>query len=256
MATPTVQARALVLVLAASLAVAIGVYREVIPDPHRPSATQSSGERLILPTLAVPANPSYQFLQTQPHSSEPVAFDPCRSIHFVVRPTGRPPEGAALIDEAIGNISAATGLQFIDDGATAEAPSVGRPNYLPDRYGDRWAPVLIAWSTPAEFADLTGAVVGVASGEPVSTDDDQLARVSGQVVLDEEQLTEILKFTSGRALAVATVTHELGHLVGLAHVTDERQLMYPSARPLVNTLGGGDLTGLKALGTGRCFDDL
>ena len=253
---PTLQIRILVLVLAASLALAYATWQRVLPPPDRPSPTVTSGERLILPTLRVPADPNFEFLRTQSASTEPVAFDPCRPVHYVVRPDQAPAGAVELLPRALADVSASTGLQFIDDGTTTEAPSVGRPNYLPDTYGDHWAPVLIAWSNPAEFGGLSGPVIGLAGSEPVTTDDDQLALVSGQVVLDADQLGDLLALNSGRAVAVATITHELGHLVGLAHVNDQRQLMYPSARPLVANFGRGDLTGLAALGTGRCFENL
>ena len=48
------------------------------------------------------------------------------------------------------------------------------------------------------------------------------------------------------------MTHEFGHLVGLDHVDDPTQLMYPSTSPAVSTFGGGDLAGLAALGSGAC----
>jgi hypothetical protein len=248
--------RILLLVLAVSLPLAYATWQRVLPSPDRPSPTVTSGQRLILPSMRVPADPSFAFLLTQPASTEPVAFDPCRPVHYVVRPDGAPAGGLELLPQALAEVSAATGLQFIDDGATDEAPAASRPNFLPDRYGDRWAPVLIAWSTPAEFSELSGPVIGLAGSEPVSADGDQLALVSGQVVLDADQLGEVLSLNGGRAVAVATITHELGHLVGLAHVSDQRQLMYPSARPLVATFGRGDLTGLAALGLGRCFESL
>jgi hypothetical protein len=256
--TPTIAVRLLVLALAFAVPLAFGVWQRLIDDldGHRPTPTASGGERLVLPTLLVPDDPNYRFLMTQPGSTRPVAFDPCRAIHYVVRPRGGAASGMELLPQAFANLSAATGLQFVDDGLTDEPPTAGRSNFLPERYGDRWAPVLIAWSTPDEYPELSGPVIGVASSEPVSVQDDQRALVSGQVVLDTEQLADVLRFTSGRAVAVATITHELGHLVGLGHVDDPRQLMYPSARPLVSTFGRGDLTGLAALGAGRCFDDL
>lgn len=210
----------------------------------------------MLPTMRVPADPNHAFIATQPDSTQPVTYDPCRPIHYVVQPSGAPAGGIELVPQALADVSAATGLQFINDGLTDEVPSTSRPNFLPDRYGDRWAPVLIAWSTPAQFPELSGPVIGLAGSVPVSADDDQLALVSGQVIFDADQIAEVLTISSGRAVAVATITHELGHLVGLAHVSDPQQLMYPSARPLVAHFGRGDLTGLAALGLGRCFDEL
>ena len=131
-----------------------------------------------------------------------------------------------------------------------------RPNYQPDRYGDRWAPVLIAWSTPSEYPAVSGPVIGETSTVPVDADDGRLALVSGQVVLDSTQIQEALTFAGGRSIALAVITHELGHLVGLGHVADRRQLMYPSAQPLVTDFGPGDLTGLSALGNGPCYANL
>lgn len=60
--------------------------------------------------------------------------------------------------EAIAEVSAASVLQFVHDGATAEGPTDQRNLYQPERYGKRWAPVLITWSTPAETPGLAGKV--------------------------------------------------------------------------------------------------
>jgi predicted Zn-dependent protease len=45
--------------------------------------------------------------------------------------------------------------------------------------------------------------------------------------------------------------HELGHVVGLNHAADPRELMFPSATYVIDW-GPGDLQGLAAAGAGPC----
>jgi predicted Zn-dependent protease len=69
-------------------------------------------------------------------------------------------------------------------------------------------------------------------------------------------MPEILSFRDGAATARAIILHEIGHLVGLAHVDDGQQLMYPEARREVPDFAAGDLTGLAVLGSGPCVPEL
>jgi len=94
----------------------------------------------------------YRFAVTQLDGT-PVAYDPGRPVHFVTARLGLPRGGAELVTAAIAEVSRATGLKFVDDGTTSEAPSRDRAMYQPDRYGQRWAPVLIAWHTPIDNPD-------------------------------------------------------------------------------------------------------
>jgi hypothetical protein len=50
--------------------------------------------------------------------------------------------------------------------------------------------------------------------------------------------------------------HELGHLVGLGHVNDSRQLMHAANKSGVTEFAAGDLTGLAVLGNGPCVPEL
>ena len=63
----------------------------------------------------------------------------------------------------------------------------------------------------------------------------------------------LLRSPDGKAAARAVVLHELGHLVGLNHVSDRGQIMFSESRPDVTRYGVGDLTGLSKLGQGPCF---
>jgi hypothetical protein len=174
----------------------------------------------------------------------------------VIRAKGEPEGGAQIITEAVLRVSRVTGLRFVYDGATSEAPSRLREPYQPERYGGRWAPVLISWVTQGETPDFATDVLGRGGSFPVGLPYTPNAYVTGQVELDSRQLARILHWPNGRQVVRAIVLHELGHLMGLDHVTDAHQLMYPDSQPEVTDFGAGDLAGLAALGRGTCMPDL
>ena len=167
-------------------------------------------------------------MQHQDDDVTPVAYDPCRPIHYVVRPDNAPYGGEWLIQDAVARVSAVTGLQFIYDGATAEATSDQREPFQPDRYGDRWAPVLVTWDTDAEEPQFAGGIAGLGGSQAVSANDGPGVFVTGTVQLDAAEFADVLSFPDGAAMARAIVLHEFGHVVGLQHVDDPTQLMYPS----------------------------
>lgn len=68
--------------------------------------------------------------------------------------------------DSVARITELTGLRFVVDGYTDEPPSEDRPPCQPERYGDRWAPVLIGWQDEAENPALAGNVVGEAAAPP------------------------------------------------------------------------------------------
>ncbi len=198
---------------------------------------------------------AFRFSQIQPRTAEPVAYDPCRPVHVVQNLREAPAGAETLLAEALDDVGRATGLQFELDGETDERPDVARPAFQPDRYGDRWAPVLVAWSDPAEVPDLDGETVGVGGSTWAVVDDTARVYVTGVVVLDAPDLDDVTD-AQGRDAVAAVIRHELAHVVGLDHVDDDDELMHPVATPDVVTFGAGDLTGLAELGRGRCFPEI
>jgi hypothetical protein len=221
------------------------------PPPGVESRLQPLGQPEPLPSGSGP----FAFTARQANG-EPVAYDPCRPIHVVVNGGTAPPEGPQLLAEALDRVTRATGLQFVVDGPTSEAPAKERPPYQPDRYRDRWAPVLVAWSDPGETGDLADVTAGSAGSVRLELQDGSAVYVTGSVVLDGPQIVELLKAPNGEAYARSVVQHELAHLVGLDHVNDPSQLMNPEGNPNVTEFGAGDLTGLAELGQGRCFPNV
>jgi hypothetical protein len=220
-------------------------------SPSRPPLAAASAP-LGRPAIAPGGTGGFSFLATHPDGS-PVAFDPCRPIHVVVRPDGEPPGGRSLLLSVLGELSGATGLQFLDDGVTTEGPDPARRPFQPERYGDRWAPVLVTWSNPTETAMLDDRILGRAGPDPFGSGADQ-RYVSGMAVFNGPALTRQLQ-SGDDAKARAVLLHELGHLVGLGHVTDPFQVMYDTNSYPLARYHAGDLRGLAELGLGRCFAD-
>ncbi|MDQ2883991.1 MAG: hypothetical protein M3Y48_23270 [Actinomycetota bacterium] len=121
--------------------------------------------------LSVPSTATtgpFAFLATTP-DGRPVTYDRCRPIHYVVNPAGMPPGGTVVIRDAVGAISTAIRLKFIEDGLTQEPPNLrNRPSFQPHRYGQRWAPVLIAWADQAELPISGGDIAGIGGPTPSS----------------------------------------------------------------------------------------
>jgi hypothetical protein len=228
------------------------------PKPGRdvPTATGAMSQvPLGHPALAPLGHGGFAFMQMQDDGVTPVAFDPCRPVHYVVRNQDTPQGARELLDWALGRLSYATGLRFVDDGATPEAPSERRAVYQPERYGDRWAPVLIAWSTPSEWHELSGDVLGRAGPWTFGTSrPGSLRYVSGQAVFNAPAIDRLLR-TGRDGYVRAVLLHELGHLVGLDHVSDPYQVMYGVNSVPLDSYRDGDLRGLEQLGRGRCFPD-
>jgi hypothetical protein len=176
----------LALAFVVALSFAPGVFsRHVLPAiaPYLPGAdipprgVEAADSPLGQPP-AVAESDAYELYETPPGSAQPfLAYDPCRPIHYVVRPDNAPPGSDTIIQEAIAEVSAASGLQ------------------------------------------------------------------------------NVLTYPDGRELVRAVIIHELGHVLGLAHVDDPEQLMYAGAND-VTSLADGDRAGLALLGTGPCVPEL
>lgn len=223
-----------------------------------PPGLESSDRPLGVPAPVAANSTSYAFMgkgTDQPF----VSYDPCRPIHYVIRPDHAPAGGEQAIHDAVAAVSRATGFVFVSDGYTREAPADDRPAHQPDRYGDRWAPVLIAWETQIEqpqfagsWAPGSGTTLGLAGSASMSAADETLAYTTGQVRLNAAALDGISRKADGYARIKSVIQHELAHVVGLDHVSDPTQLMTATTSGEITKFAAGDLTGLAMLGTGKC----
>jgi hypothetical protein len=220
-----------------------------VPEP----GVDEHATRLLPLPSPPPGTGGYALL---PSDSQPARYDPCRPIHYVVRDKNTPYGGDEAISAAVAEVSKATGLQFIDDGKTTEPPNWNRSLYQPNRYGDRWAPVLIAWTDPTESPDIGDNVAGLAGSQSFTPRvDEPPVYVSGQIQLDVTDFNRMQTEWHGDVLETELIEHELGHLVGLDHVMDPTQIMNPGVTTL-DGYGAGDLRGLAYAGGGGCHPEI
>lgn len=206
---------------------------------------------------------SYTFLRVGADGCTPARFNPCEPVHYVQNAAVAPPFVVENVREAFRRLSQATGIAFVDDGLTDEGARTG--GYVPDRYGRKWAPVLIVWEhfpddqTNGQSQILGNTVPTVVDGVTVSAK----LRFNVDAYNDEATKTPIGD-GFGPAAGTGTgpigrnnitwgriVLHELAHVAGLGHSSDEGSLMYPdAAQQTIRPTGfsKSDLSGLRYLG--------
>jgi hypothetical protein len=212
--------------------------------------------------LASPGD-GYAFLDTLTESGRtvPVRWNPCEPIQYQVNLEGAPSDALDEITQATSRVTDATGIAFTFDGTTDRTLRATSHDYFyADGVAGTYYPILIVWIPHAEMVRFTNEqdVLAFAHPEPgESQRSDQW--VSGWVVVDQGGRFE----DTGRYSLELVLMHELGHIVGLAHVNDPNELMFSGqdagdARPYqMYDWGPGDLEGLEQVGVDRgCMDHI
>jgi hypothetical protein len=82
---------------------------------------------------AVGPRADYTFIMTT--GGDPVRWNPCAPIHYVLGRDGLTQGAIEDVHGAIDRITDVTGIEFTYDGLTDEVPSRNRRSYQPGRYG-------------------------------------------------------------------------------------------------------------------------
>lgn len=153
---------------------------------------------------------------------------------------------------AFRTLAAKTGFKFKYKGQTKEVPRNGSS-------AKQSAEIIVAYTTPAKTNySLSGSTAGRGgflwywSSKRVGPKTTyQYASVRGWVVIDTPQVLKQFKAGFGAGPRRGNlVLHELGHVVGLNHAGDARQIMYPSISKYTPSTYNktGDVVGLKKVG--------
>jgi hypothetical protein len=187
----------------------------------------------------------FRIAHLDPSSGDPVRFDPCTKVHYVVNRLDAPYDFVADVTAAFEATQAATGIHFVFDGYTDELFSEHRPYLQPGRYGRRWAPILITW-VRGDSGLFSEHGIGLGGGGYAANADGHLVYVTGIIALNaDEQLDP--GFGVGETWGKA-ILHELGHVIGLGHVSSTAQVMNPNLVSTPAIWGPGDRAGLRELG--------
>jgi hypothetical protein len=165
---------------------------------------------------------------------------------------------------AVARLGDATGMTFRYRGSTKQIPKDTSTSWASRQ---KSAEIVIAWVKQSRRAGRTN-LLGVSGGRyaagsggyaykfwKVGNDPWSGATGRGFVVLDAAQNKKFKPGFGKGATRGELLLHELGHVVGLNHVTSRKQVMYPTIQTSgSSTYSAGDRAGLRKLGRNqRCI---
>jgi hypothetical protein len=182
-----------------------------------------------------------------------VHWDKCRRIGYRVSLRRAPARGLRQAKQAVARVAEASGLRFQYQGTSRVRPRLSA-DY------QRGTRLVIGWMTAEESRPLAGSVAGY-GGPAYRTDRGHRGEiVKGFVQLDAALNRRLADgFGTGprrgyQGTKGQLLMHEIAHAVGLDHVGDRRQILYPALTRKRAVFGAGDRNGLQRVGERRaCF---
>jgi hypothetical protein len=158
-------------------------------------------------------------------------WNPCKPITYQLPAQSGYRGSVADIRHAVHVIATATGMTFVEVGSETADPDLS-----------------FSWQSPTTEPDLAG-VVAAMTWTTTLTHDGVVEIASASVHLDRTTRVRRGFATSGSPDWGQVYLHELGHAVGLAHVTRRTAMMNPSVSSHNHVLAAGDRSRLRQVGT-------
>ncbi|HET6809441.1 MAG TPA: hypothetical protein VFH50_00355 [Acidimicrobiales bacterium] len=220
-----------------------------IPAPSGPAAPAGPtvvGNEGWTPTAA---DPGYTLLYPDGSGGTRARWNPCAAIRWAVNLSDAPANALSDAQQAVAQVSAATGIPFTYAGTTDTAPNPSGPGgQLPAGID-----AVIAWLPPSDFAvNATEAGFGGNWWAPATGPTERIYQ--GYAIVNGDLASGFLHPGFGPGYSEGhLLLHELGHMMGLGHTADPSEVMTPQQGPLSSAAyGPGDLQGLRVLGAGPC----
>ena len=224
----------------------------LVPDRGPQPISGTSGgpaagvqQRLGAGTKAAAVGPGYAFSSVL--DRRPVRWNPCAPIRWTFNPAGAPSGGFEVVKAAVARVAAASGTTWQYVGTTSTKPM---STVLPKSRQRHYPPVLLGW-TDGSSDLLRGQAKGVLAMTRTSwfgvqrRDGSKVAALRAAVIaFDRTDRLPLRGPVSWHAVAM----HEVGHAMGLAHVSDTRQLMATVLPRSAADLQHGDRLGLLHVG--------
>lgn len=205
------------------------------------------------------------FALFRPEAKRKAKWDPCRPIYYTVNPENESVGAREQLAEAIAEIERATGLNFEFAGETTEKYTDDREdlNVNYSKLNSTWSPILIVYLAGDQWTEANRKVfdedgedtIAFAGTLPMKSRglNQKFFYVTGHIVFNADIFEDLVEEGSVADIK-STMMHELGHIVGLAHVDSKIEMMHESDLGQ-KSFALGDRRGLALQGNGECIKD-